>query len=224
VPPRKKASSAARSRPPSDEAPSRREQILEEGLMLIGERGVAGGSLRELARRVGISQPSLYHHFPTKDALVAEIVRHGVKRMAEKSVIGGFPERLDQLPRVIADICLDLYRAELHPTYVRFLFAVCIEQPAYRPLVQQVFTELMMGAEWMAQAFVGRGGISTPECVNLIKLLINAFGFPLLEERALWGLRQPTPELHAYIDGVVRMLAEMIRLRWPEPAAPLTAP
>jgi len=210
---------STRKKPPSRPEPpaevSRREQILDEGLALIAERGVAGGSLRELARRVGVSQPSLYHHFPTKHDLVAEIVRHGAKRMVEKSVIGGFPEQLDQLPRVIAEICLDLYATEQHPTYVRFLFAVCIEEPAYRPLIQQVFTDIMVGADWMAQPFVAQGKISQTDCVNLIKLLINAFGFPLLEERALWGLRRPTPELVAYIDGVVRMLEGMIRLRWP---------
>lgn len=207
---------------PEQEAPSRREQILEEGLRLIAERGIAGASLRELARRVGVSQPSLYHHFPTKKALVEQIIHHGAKRMVEKSIRGDFPARLDQLPRVIADICLDLYATDLHPLYVRFLFVACIEEPSCRPLIQQVFTEMIQGAAWMAQAFAGQGLIEQQQGTHLIQLMINAFGFPLLEERALWGLREPTPELRAYLDGTVRMLEEMIRLRWGAGGAPPT--
>ena len=147
-------------------AGGRREQILEEGLKLIAERGVAGASLRELARRVGISQPSLYHHFPTKDALVAEIVRHGAGRMVEKSAVGAFPERIDQLPRVIAGICFDLYASEQHPMYIRFLFAVCIEEPSYRPLIQQVFTDIMEGAGWLAYSLAQSNPAATPAAVS----------------------------------------------------------
>jgi AcrR family transcriptional regulator len=53
--------------------PDRRTQILREALLLFAEHGVEGASLRELARRVGISQPSLYHYFASKEALVEAI-------------------------------------------------------------------------------------------------------------------------------------------------------
>ncbi len=46
--------------------PSRREEILEAALELIAEHGVAGASLRMLAKELGMSQPSLYHYFPSK--------------------------------------------------------------------------------------------------------------------------------------------------------------
>jgi hypothetical protein len=81
---------------------------------------------------------------------------------------------------------------------------------------------MIQGAAWMAQAFAGQGLIEQQQGTHLIQLMINAFGFPLLEERALWGLREPTPELRAYLDGTVRMLEEMIRLRWGAGGAPPT--
>ncbi len=51
----------------------RREEILAEALRLIGERGVQGVSTRQIAEAVGISQPSLYAYFPSRDAIVEEL-------------------------------------------------------------------------------------------------------------------------------------------------------
>ncbi|MDG2523255.1 TetR/AcrR family transcriptional regulator [Caulobacter segnis] len=51
----------------------RREEILGAALRLIGERGVHGVSTRQIAEAVGISQPSLYAYFPSRDAIVEEL-------------------------------------------------------------------------------------------------------------------------------------------------------
>ena len=80
----KKESESARSpraqrEPESSRAapsPARREEVLDAGLSLISELGVAGASLRKLAARLGMSQPSLYHYFESKDALVQQIIEH----------------------------------------------------------------------------------------------------------------------------------------------------
>lgn len=50
------------------------EAIIEEALLLLNEQGLAGVSLRNLARRLGISAPSLYWHFPDKGALLAAMI------------------------------------------------------------------------------------------------------------------------------------------------------
>ena len=42
---------------------STRERILAEALSLFAESGYGGASMRELARRVGIRESSLYNHF-----------------------------------------------------------------------------------------------------------------------------------------------------------------
>jgi AcrR family transcriptional regulator len=48
-----------------------REEILEATHMLMAERGYAATSMDELAARVGVSKPTLYNQFPTKEDLVA---------------------------------------------------------------------------------------------------------------------------------------------------------
>ncbi|MBU3683761.1 MAG: TetR/AcrR family transcriptional regulator [Phycisphaerales bacterium] len=60
-----------------------REQVLASSLALIEEQGVAALSLREVARRAGVSHQAPYHHFGSKDALVAELVGRGFTRLSE---------------------------------------------------------------------------------------------------------------------------------------------
>ncbi len=51
----------------------RREHILQESLRLFAERGVFDVSTREIAQAVGISQPSLYAHFKSRDEIAIEL-------------------------------------------------------------------------------------------------------------------------------------------------------
>ncbi|MCP4380597.1 MAG: TetR/AcrR family transcriptional regulator [Hyphomicrobiales bacterium] len=51
-----------------DDPPAKRG-ILEEGLRLFAERGLSATSIRDIARATGYSNPALYKHFATKEAL-----------------------------------------------------------------------------------------------------------------------------------------------------------
>lgn len=54
---------------------ARREEILRVALELFSTDGYRGTSLREVARRVGMSLPGLIHHFDSKEQLLIEILR-----------------------------------------------------------------------------------------------------------------------------------------------------
>lgn len=58
----------------SERGDERRAQILRTALRLFAERGIDGVGLREIAQKVGIAQPALYHYFASKDALVDSII------------------------------------------------------------------------------------------------------------------------------------------------------
>jgi len=51
-----------------------RERILRESAALFARRGYVGTSTRAITRAVGISQPSLFHHFATKQAIVEALL------------------------------------------------------------------------------------------------------------------------------------------------------
>ena len=53
---------------------TRREQILETAATMFAERGFHGVSVVELGAACGVSGPALYKHFPSKDAVLAEML------------------------------------------------------------------------------------------------------------------------------------------------------
>ncbi len=53
---------------------SRREQILTTAADLFAARGFHGVSVADLGAACGISGPALYRHFPSKDAVLAEML------------------------------------------------------------------------------------------------------------------------------------------------------
>lgn len=54
-------------------APERRDQILHEAQRLFLAHGLESVTTRQIATAVGISQPSLYAHFPNRDAIAVEL-------------------------------------------------------------------------------------------------------------------------------------------------------
>jgi AcrR family transcriptional regulator len=56
--------------------------LLDAARALVAEEGIEALSLAELARRVGLSRPSLYEYFRSKDDLVAAIVEAELPRWA----------------------------------------------------------------------------------------------------------------------------------------------
>ncbi len=89
-----------------------REKILKASATLFSEHGYAGTSTRDIATAVGISQPGLYRHFPTKAdiylALAEEVLQPwlGAARQAE-----GLTEAPDRkllwLLKEICQACVD---------------------------------------------------------------------------------------------------------------------
>jgi len=59
-----------------------REALLEAAVALIGEVGPQAFTLREAARRAGVSHNAPYRHFASKDDLLAAVAAEGFERLA----------------------------------------------------------------------------------------------------------------------------------------------
>ncbi|MGH3041577.1 MAG: TetR/AcrR family transcriptional regulator, partial [Gaiellaceae bacterium] len=57
---------------------STRERILVEASMLFARKGYTATTTREIANRVRIRQPSLFHHFSSKSKIMDELLDHSL--------------------------------------------------------------------------------------------------------------------------------------------------
>jgi AcrR family transcriptional regulator len=61
--------------------PNLRKTLLDAAVALIGEVGPRAFTLREVARRAGVSHNAPYRHFPSKDDLLAAVAAEGFDRL-----------------------------------------------------------------------------------------------------------------------------------------------
>jgi TetR/AcrR family transcriptional regulator len=68
----------------TEPALSTREAIIVEAKHCFADRGYDGTSLNEIAEAVGIRRPSLLHHFPSKEAIYAEVFNQSLQEWADR--------------------------------------------------------------------------------------------------------------------------------------------
>jgi len=194
------------------EPPARREEVLETALTLVSEHGVAGASLRKLAAELGISQPSLYHYFPSKDALVSAVVEYCADKMLASALDLPPPQRREELPRFAMRAVVDLWSGERHPRFVRFMFVVALESKSNRAFIQRVFEErLYPGFTLLANAF-GRDEAERRELRHIVWMVVYSLGLSFLEQRALFGMPRPSQDVLDHAEWVVGAAERLLRM------------
>ncbi len=99
-----------------------RRALLDSGLALLSERGPDGFTLREVARRAGVSHAAPYHHFADRGALVRGIVAESFEllgsALADAALVSGDDpfDRLEAMGLAYVDFALD------HPQRYRLMF------------------------------------------------------------------------------------------------------
>ncbi|MER2559644.1 MAG: TetR/AcrR family transcriptional regulator [Myxococcaceae bacterium] len=96
-------------------------QVLDASVQLIAEQGLAGLSMREVARRAGVSHQAPYHYFDDKESIVAALVERGFTMLAARmeSVAkgkGSVTQRLAKTGREYVTFALE------QPVYFRLMF------------------------------------------------------------------------------------------------------
>lgn len=78
----------------------RRDDIITAATALYGEVGYHGASLREIAKRVGITHAGLLYYFPTKEALLAAVLERRDTEDSEREKLHAAPG-LDMMRRFV---------------------------------------------------------------------------------------------------------------------------
>lgn len=99
-----------------------RRAVIDAAVTVIARDGTDALSLRDLARRLGVSHQAPYRHFADKHALLAAIAKEGFARLTETLRAG---PRLDaDLTRALIDTGVRYVEFALaEPAYYRVMFA-----------------------------------------------------------------------------------------------------
>jgi AcrR family transcriptional regulator len=99
-----------------------RQSLIDAAIALIGEEGISDLSLRQVARRVGVSHSAPYRHFEDKEALLAAVAEQGFQslQVVMETARQGIPPDLSQ--RLEAIGVAYIHFALAHPFHYRLMF------------------------------------------------------------------------------------------------------
>jgi TetR/AcrR family transcriptional regulator, cholesterol catabolism regulator len=101
---------------------ARRQEILDTAAAVFAEKGILAATVRDISERAGILSGSLYHHFASKEEMIASILAPVIKAQVE------------EFDRIVADVD--------DPTEVlRRVISVEIAQSATNPRVAQILQQ-----------------------------------------------------------------------------------
>ena len=199
-------------------APTTRERILAEALNLFAQSGYGGASMRELARRVGIRESSVYNHFPGKAAILGAIVsEHGPASSASRLE----EPRYKQLARQPAAFCrqfaLDLVEQWSDPREHQFQKVITAERnrvPGIRAKFADHFyarEESLMTAYFRGFALVGL--VSTPDPRETARLFAAGLIYIRLEHYVMGAAPSPRAKVLEAIDRYLDFFLSLIAAR-----------
>jgi TetR/AcrR family transcriptional regulator len=193
----------------------RKDDIVVEATRLFAERGYEGASMGDLAERVGLRKASLFHHFPSKDALYATVLEQlleGIKvAILEASMAeGAFDERLVRLS--------DAITAQLgaQPHAARLLVREAMDGgPVMRDRLAGAIDAVLHAALEFARAGQREGAFSpdmdmTQVIVSLMGMFIMPFAVAEVTERFIGTPTFASAFIEARKDAIRSQVACMM--------------
>jgi AcrR family transcriptional regulator len=157
--------------PPVDRPPrgaDLAEACVREALAVIERSGVESLSLREVARRLGVSHQAPYRHFPSRDHLLAEIVRRSFDDLTAR--LGARPPTADPYEDLANVGRAYVAHAGEHPLAYRLMFGMPLPDPAEHPEVSAAARRAFAVVR-AAVARVHAGGAATDHEIDVEALV-----------------------------------------------------
>ena len=100
-----------------------REALVQAGVAILEENGLAALTLRETARRAGVSHAAPYHHFADKEALLAAVAARGFQMQREEMTLAAnqLAQKNDELQAYGLTYAAF---AQAHPSLFRLMYSL----------------------------------------------------------------------------------------------------
>lgn len=191
-----------------------RQALIDAAAQLVHEKGPAGFSLREVARRAGVSHAAPAHHFGSTKGLLTAVATAGFEHLAgamkeATADVEDPAERLRRLGRAYVDV------SSRFPGHVALMFRADIvdhDDEFFAACGLEAYAELDRTLEMVREAYnpdldVQLAGKFVWASVQGLVDLSADFG-PLDEKREV-----ATHDLGALIDGFVTLMLDGLRRR-----------
>jgi AcrR family transcriptional regulator len=148
-------------------APATRDVILDTAEQLFAVHGVDGVALRDLARRMDLTAPSLYNHFPSKQALYDAVLERGLHPIMQTVAEAWHPGALrpEQMRATVDKMITHL---AAHPHLARLLQRALLEESGSVPkLIARWITPLYREGINVIRETAGEAGWEPEEIPHL---------------------------------------------------------
>lgn len=176
-----------------------RSLILQAALAEIAEAGLAGARIEHIARKAGVTRPTIYAHFPRKEdfllALQAQTEQGALHALRERV---GDATSAPELVHRLVDAVFELLEAG-HPVLRRESFALMIREPQEMDWVGNALFGFLAQrlAEARERGEIAGGGSAR----ELTRILMTAiFGFLVVENEPATARRR---DAHRLIDLLI---------------------
>jgi TetR/AcrR family transcriptional regulator len=176
------------------------DRILQKALELFSERGYDATSVREICEAAGITKPTLYHFYGSKEGVYRAIVEGALERfrsdmMRALAGEGSLRDHLTRMARAYVDA------AQRDPDLSRFLMALIHNPARSAPATDFVgfYQGILAEVAQAVDAAVARGEIAPGPTEVRLLVFMGALG-----EAMCGNLLSGRPELtHALADSLV---------------------
>ena len=193
-----------------------RLRLLDAAVECLYELGYSGTTTIEVAARAGVSRGAQLHHFPTKEKLVTEAVRHVLEKRLEefREAFSSLPEGSDK-PGAAIDILWEKLSCKVFYAWLELVVAARTDPPL-KEAVLEIAGQFLDEVQATARDFF----------VPLDNSLLSLEEAPVLAFAAMQGLaldRIVWPADDARLDRVRKALRTLATLALKAQDSPRTA-
>jgi AcrR family transcriptional regulator len=182
-----------------------RLRLLDAAVDCLYELGYSGTTTIEVAARAGVSRGAQLHHFPTKEKLVTEAVRHVLaKRLEEfRQAFAELPEGTDK-PGAAIDILWEKLSCKVFYAWLELVVAARTD-PALREVVEELSGQFLDEVQSTTRDFFA------PQDEKVLSLdMAPAFAFATMQGLALDRIVWPADD--GRLDKVLKALRRVATL------------
>ena len=157
----------------------KQRRILDAAMEVFAERGYAGASTSEIAKRAGVAEGTIFRHYKTKKDLLIGIVAPVFFRFAApqllEEVYGIFRAEYDTFEDFVRALYQNRFAfTRKHQRVLRIAFQEMPFHPEVRALIEEtVTTRIYAEAKPLIERFQAKGEVIDADAASVLRVLVT---------------------------------------------------